>query len=43
MTEHNDNPITQPEQPASPQAPAQQQAYHLSLFAPAMTFCEGWP
>ena len=26
MTEHNDNPITQPEQPASPQAPAQQQA-----------------
>ena len=26
MTEHNDNPITQPEQPASPQTPAQQQA-----------------
>ena len=25
MTEHNDNPITQPEQPASPQTPAQQQ------------------
>ena len=25
MTEHNDNPIPQPEQPASPQTPAQQQ------------------